>query len=63
MIRERRPVTVITGASSGIGTALAHEFASLAHEFASHGHELVLIARRERALADVADAIVAKGSA
>jgi short-subunit dehydrogenase len=46
---------VITGASSGIGTALAHEFAS-------HGHELLLVARREQALKDVADAIAAKGA-
>jgi uncharacterized protein len=56
MSQERRPVTVITGASSGIGAALAHEFAA-------HGHELVLIARREQALAGVADAIAAKGQA
>jgi uncharacterized protein len=54
--QEHRPVTLITGASSGIGTALAHEFAA-------HGHELVLVARREQALADVAEAIAAKGSA
>jgi short-subunit dehydrogenase len=53
---ERRPVAVITGASSGIGAALAHEFAA-------HGHELVLIARREQALSGVADAIAAKGHA
>jgi len=52
---ERRPVVVITGASSGIGAALAHEFAA-------HGHELVLIARREQALTNVADAIAAKGA-
>jgi short-subunit dehydrogenase len=51
---EKRPVTVITGASSGIGRALAHEFAA-------HGHELVLVARREEALTAVADAIAAKG--
>jgi uncharacterized protein len=56
MTAELRPVVVITGASSGIGAALAHEFAA-------HGHELVLIARREQALADVAEAIAAKGSA
>jgi uncharacterized protein len=56
MTQERRPVTVITGASSGIGAALAYEFAA-------HGHELVLIARREQALVGVADAIAAKGSA
>jgi len=53
---ERRPVTVITGASAGIGTALAHEFAA-------HGHELVLIARREQALSALADAIAATGAA
>jgi short-subunit dehydrogenase len=51
--QELRPVTVITGASSGIGAALAHEFAA-------HGHELVLIARREQALGAVAQAIAAK---
>ena len=55
-MQERRPVTLITGASSGIGAALAHEFAA-------HGHELVLVARREQALAAVADAIAAKGHA
>jgi uncharacterized protein len=54
--QELRPVTVITGASAGIGAALAHEFAA-------HGHELVLVARREQALTAVADAIAAKGSA
>jgi hypothetical protein len=53
---ERRPVTLITGASSGIGAALAHEFAT-------QGHELVLVARREQALTSVADAIAAKGRA
>jgi short-subunit dehydrogenase len=47
---------VITGASAGIGAALAHEFAA-------NGHELVLIARREQALGAVADAIAAKGVA
>jgi short-subunit dehydrogenase len=52
---EKRPVTLITGASSGIGAALAHEFAA-------NGHELVLIARREQALAALADAIAAKGA-
>jgi short-subunit dehydrogenase len=46
---------VITGASSGIGAALAHEFAA-------HGHELVLVARREQALVAIAEAIAAKGS-
>jgi short-subunit dehydrogenase len=49
-----RPVTLITGASAGIGRALAHEFAR-------HGHELLLIARREQRLAELADAIAAQG--
>ena len=56
MSEEKRPVTVITGASAGIGAALAHEFAA-------NGHELVLIARREQALNALADAIAAKGAA
>lgn len=49
-----RPVTLITGASAGIGTALARVFAQ-------HGHELVLIARREERLAELADAIAVSG--
>ena len=49
-----RPITLLTGASAGIGTALAHEFAD-------HGHELVLVARREQRLNAVADAIAANG--
>jgi uncharacterized protein len=53
---DKRPVTVITGASAGIGSALAHEFAA-------NGHELVLIARREQALVGLADAIATKGGA
>jgi uncharacterized protein len=49
-----RPVTLITGASSGIGAALAHVFAA-------HGHDLVLIARRELKLGMLADEIAAGG--
>jgi short-subunit dehydrogenase len=55
MTQEKRPITLITGASAGIGAALAHEFAA-------HGHELVLVARREQALGALADAIAAKGA-
>ena len=50
-----RPVTLITGASAGIGTALAHVFA------ANH-HEVVLVARREQILANLAAEIAATGA-
>ena len=48
------PVTLITGASSGIG-------ADLARVFAAHGHALVITARREAALTALADEIAASG--
>jgi short-subunit dehydrogenase len=50
-----RPVTLITGASAGIGTALARVFAA-------RGHELVLIARREQNLAALAASLAANGA-
>jgi len=50
-----RPVTVITGASAGIGVALARVFAQ-------HGHELALVARREDRLNSLADDIAATGA-
>ena len=49
-----RPVTVITGASSGIGAALAKVFAR-------HGHDLVLVARRQDKLAALAAEIARSG--
>jgi uncharacterized protein len=49
-----KPVALITGASSGIGTALAQVFAA-------NGHQIVLLARREQQLEKIADAIGAAG--
>ena len=48
------PVTLITGASEGIG-------AELARVFAAKGHEVVLVARRGELLTALADQIVAAG--
>ncbi len=52
---EHRLVAVITGASAGIGLALARTFSA-------RGHELVLVARRERELARLADELAASGA-
>ena len=49
---DLRPVTVITGASSGIGVELARVFARA-------GHQLALVARREDRLRALADEIAA----
>jgi short-subunit dehydrogenase len=51
-----KPVALITGASSGIGTALAEVFAQ-------NGHEIVLLARRLPQLAATAERIRAAGHA
>jgi short-subunit dehydrogenase len=48
------PVTILTGASAGIG-------AELARVFARHGHTLVLIARRGDRLAELAQDIAQAG--
>jgi short-subunit dehydrogenase len=50
-----QPVTLITGASAGIGAALARVFAE-------HGHPLLLIANRSAQLEAVADHIAATGA-
>jgi uncharacterized protein len=50
-----RPITVITGASSGIGAALARVFAH-------NGHELALVARRQDRLDALADEITSAGA-
>lgn len=49
-------VTLITGASAGIGTELARVFAS-------HGHRLALVARRADRLTSLANEIAAAGGA
>jgi uncharacterized protein len=49
-----KPVVLITGASSGIGAALAKVFAA-------HGHEIALVARRQDRLEALADEIAAAG--
>lgn len=48
------PICLITGASAGIGAALAREFAR-------HGHALALTARREAVLTALADEIADAG--
>ena len=53
---DLKPVAVITGASAGIGAALANVFAD-------NGHALVLVARRAPQLKVLADAIEERGHA
>ena len=53
-----KSVVLITGASSGIGAALAKVFAAHAND---HGHDLALVARRADRLEALADEIAATG--
>ncbi len=52
---DLRPITVITGASAGIGVALARIFAR-------NGHKLALVARRLDRLQKLSDEIAATGA-
>lgn len=54
-MRNLRPITLITGASAGIGVELARVFAR-------HGHALALVARRGDRLNLLADEIAAGGA-
>lgn len=45
-----KPLALVTGASSGIGAAIALELAQ-------RGHDLILVARREGALRDLAQTL------
>lgn len=48
-----RPVAIVTGASAGIGRAFAEHYAA-------HGHDLVVVARREERLRELAERLAAR---
>jgi uncharacterized protein len=52
--RKERPLALVTGASSGIGVELARELAR-------DGHDLILVARRENPMRDLATKLSAFG--
>src|SRR5580658_2999518 len=54
--RDNRPVALVTGASSGIGAALARELAR-------HGHDLVLSARSLAPMEALAEEVRGLGAA
>jgi hypothetical protein len=56
MNSSNRPVALVTGASSGIGAALAHEFAR-------HGHDVVLSARSIAPMEALAEELRGLGAA
>ena len=49
-----QPVTLITGASTGIGAALAEIFSA-------HGHAVAIVARRQAELTRIAERITRPG--
>ncbi|MCB9233971.1 MAG: SDR family NAD(P)-dependent oxidoreductase [Bacteroidia bacterium] len=50
-----KPITLITGATAGIGKAIAEEFAA-------HGHDLILTGRRQEKLTQIASSLREKGN-